>query len=328
MFYSMDLLHRFVVSCLFVLFLVPRAQALDVVSYSGMVRISDNSYLMVNDRKSPANPGSRVGVLTVTSLDGLVYHPLSISNWCDEVDREPSDLEACCSIPGRDGEYLLAESGQFKRKFGRIFHVRVDRDEDGAWRLTCLKAFKPKRPELDENGSTWEGDEIEGMTCWPGFAKDKPILVLGSRGGKVRGEHQRGQLVWGVLDLTSYEFTTCGNHTLKAVEGFTDGRDCSDLLCLEEQDNSWVAWSVATRDAGNLGPFHSAVHRVGRFRLDTQTCEIRFDAEETPTAEHHLHGLKVEALGAPPKSVANAVFAVGTDDENFGGIWRPLFIGQ
>jgi hypothetical protein len=99
-------------------------------------------------------------------------------------------------------------------------------------------------------------------------------------------------------------------------------RDCSDLH-LEAKDGGWAVWSVATRDEGDAGPFHSAVYRAGKFVVEDG--KVRFVREEAPADVYHLHGLKVEALAAAPKCVSKSAFAIGTDDESYGGIWRPLF---
>jgi hypothetical protein len=163
-------------------------QAAEVVGYSGMVRLTDDSYLTVNDRKNPIHAGSRLGVLTVTARDGIVFQHLPVKDWHDEA-KDPSDLEACCAVPGRESEYLLAESGKFKNKFGRIFHVRVKRNAESVWEAECLGVIKPERRPLDDAGTTWEGDQIEGIGCFLGF-ENKPILVLGERGGKTKDGHK------------------------------------------------------------------------------------------------------------------------------------------
>ena len=94
---------RYATKSLFlVLILQPHLHAAERPGYSGMVRIADNSYLTVNDRKNPIHPGSRLGVLTVTPRDGTVFHPLDVKDWRDE-EHAPSDLEACCAVPGRAG---------------------------------------------------------------------------------------------------------------------------------------------------------------------------------------------------------------------------------
>ena len=288
--------------------------------YSGMVRIADNTFLTVNDRKNPIQPGARLGILTVTPRDGTFFHPLSVTDWAD-AEKDPSDLEACCDIPGRPGEYLLAESGHFRKKFGRIFHVRVGRDADGGWQAEALRAFRAYDRALDEQGTTWEGDQVEGIACFPAF--DRTILVYGERGGLVKGGRKPGRLVWGELDLATYQFRKLGEEDL-AAKSVLGERDCSDLL-LKPNGDAWQVWSVATKDAGNAGPFHSVVFRAGAFVLDRDRREFRFVRESQPAAQCHLAGLKVEALAAPAKCVPESGFSVGTDDEGFGGVWRPLF---
>src|SRR5262249_3136358 len=81
----------------------PAARAAESPGYSGMVRIADNTFLTVNDRKNPIQPGARLGVLTVTPRDGVIFYPLHVRDWVD-AEKEPSDLEACCAVPGRPSE--------------------------------------------------------------------------------------------------------------------------------------------------------------------------------------------------------------------------------
>jgi hypothetical protein len=298
----------------------PPGRAAESPSYSGMVRIADNTFLTVHDRKTPLDKGYRLGILTVTEHDGTFFRPLPVKDWRED-EGMPSDLEACCAIPGRSSEYLLAESGSFNRKFGRIFHVQVKRDQEGAWQAAVLRVFRCYRRQLDEKGRTHEGEQVEGIACFTD--KDKTILVLGERGGQVRGEHRPGRLVWGELDFERAEFKPLGDEPLVAKSVLGD-RDCSDLLLVKEKE-AWTVLSVATRDGGSAGPFHSAVFRAGTFQPATETTPARFVREETPVVLYQLHGLKVEALGLAPLCILNSVFSIATDDEAFGGIWRPLF---
>jgi len=300
--------------------LAPAARAQDV-GFSGMVRIAADAYLTVNDRKNTRDPGERLGILTVTAK-GSTFRPLPVADWRDPDDGEPNDLEAVCAVPGRPDEYLLGESGRYKKKFGRLFHVRVTRDAAGGWKAECLKAFHLPRPAPDDEGTTWPGDEVEGMACIPGTGKDVPVLVLGARGGQGRAAYQPAQLVWGDLDLTTYAFTPRGAHALGTVKGFKNERGCADLH-VAETNGGWEVWSVAVRDEGDAGPFHSVVYRAGVFTRAVGA--LAFVAEAEPSVRLHLHGLKVEALAPPPRCVPRAGFAVATDDENYGGVWRPLF---
>ena len=160
------------------------------------------------------------------------------------------------------------------------------------------------------------------MACYPG-GKDVPNLVLGMRGGQGRAGHQPARIDWGSLDLTTYTFTPRSTHALPPVPGFAGGRGCADLH-LVEKDGGFEVWSVAVRDEGDAGPFHSVVYRAGVLGFQKEWT-WGFTAEARPAARLLIHGLKVEALAAPPRCVPRAGFAVATDDENYGGVWRPLF---
>lgn len=296
----------------------PPALGAEPSGYSGMVKISAESFLVVNDRKNPIHTGERLGVLTVTPRDGLLFSPLT-TDWGGK-DKVPSDLEGCCALPGRPSEYLLVESGQYKKQFGRAFHVRVDRDKEGAWQAKALKAFALPQPPPDEFGSTPDADQVEGVGCMK--VGDKLILALGRRGGKVKAGTKVSRLVWGELDLEKYRFGKLGEDDLVA-ESVLGQRDCGDLY-LQAKGDEWAVWSVATRDDGDSGPFRSAVYRAGTFVADDKAV-VRFVREPKPADVVHVAGFKVEGLAAPAASLKESLFSIATDDENFGGVWRPLF---
>ena len=77
---------------------------------------------------------------------------------------------------------------------------------------------------------------------------------------------------------------------------------------------------VATQDLGDNGPFRSIVYLAGRIEPDaSEPVQV---LPET-NASWVLDGLKVEALG--PSAVERSLLSIATDDENYEGVWRPLF---
>ncbi|MBM9521232.1 hypothetical protein JWG39_15535 [Desulforhopalus vacuolatus] len=293
----------------------------DTSGFSGMAQVSPNAFLTVNDRKNPIESGYRLGVITLTDADGIVFTPVNVDDWMHE-DKEPSDLEASCAIPGRDGEFLIAESGFYNGHFGRIFHVTLLKDKEGFWVVTVNKAFKIYNRKLNAKKSSYKGDQVEGIACFN--ALGKIILVYGERGGLTHGGKKVGTLVWGTIDFGTYQFGKLGEASLVNNSVLGD-RDCSALRLIPNEDGSVSVLSVATRDVGDNGPFHSAVYRAGRFMVDQKEKTIQFTRDAKPQILSELSGIKVEALAGPARNAAESKYSIATDDEHLGGIWRPLF---
>ena len=139
----------------------------------------------------------------------------------------------------------------------------------------------------------------------------------------MKNSQKVSRILWGELNLEKYKFTLSGDVPLVSSSVLND-RDCSDLF-IQPGNGSHIVWSVATVDAGDNGPFRSVIYRAGSFVYDVNGDSVKFIRESDPIIFRQLDGLKVEALAAPTPLVPRSGFSVGTDDENFGGIWRPLF---
>jgi hypothetical protein len=326
---------------LLAIFVLPAtAGAQQAPGYSGMVLIAKDTYLTINDLKVPSlkpgqppveDKGERLGILKIESLEskkGYTFTSLPVTNWGNET-RKPSDLEAVCEIPGRLHEYLLAESGYYLHDYGRLFHLRVVQVGSG-WQVTVLKVLRYDAlagyvREKDEAGTTYKGDEIEGLFCL--VVAGRTYLVFGERGGKSKNGKKAARIVWGEMDFENYQFRMLGTSEL-VERSLLGDRDCSDLLIRSEK-GGWSVWSVATRDVGDMGPFESVVYRAGLFPAVPKPEEgqslLQFTREEALPRTYRADGLKIEALALPAESVPGSSWSVGTDDEYLGGIWRPLF---
>ena len=89
-------------------------------------------------------------------------------------------------------------------------------------------------------------------------------------------------------------------------------RTCADLF-LDTQNR---VWSVCAHDPGDDGPFRTGVYLAGSLA----DGRIRFTRPDA--LAYSLDGLKVEALG--PCGVKDSPLCIATDDESYGGAWRPL----
>jgi hypothetical protein len=155
-------------------------------------------------------------------------------------------------------------------------------------------------------------------------------VLIGLRGGPGRAAQ-----VWtGVLDAGARAVRPYDDPvTLHPPDsGWRDGanlRGCADLLAEPgPEPGSYVLLSVATDDPGDSGPFRSVVYEAADVRNGQVT------ARDPGRALAVVEGFKVEALAggltmldpaahSPPRG-AHVLYTIATDDEGYGGVWRPL----
>lgn len=279
-----------------------------VPGYSGMAKHGPASYLVVHDTKA-FQDRPRMALLNVPADTRGTYLPLEIADWKDP-DGRSNDLESACPLPGRAGEYLIAESGYREGKYGRIFHLRVAGAE-----AEILRAYKlPLLADDDEHN-------YEGLACITMDAQ-RVRVILGERGGST--VYPRGLLRWGTLDLGQESLSWYeGGREFIEVEspgdwpGNASRRDISELHVSPDG----VLWSVATADAGNVGTFRSVIYELGRIVDGERPVEVA----PRPAATWIVDGLKVEALAETTELVEGSVLSFGSEDERLGGVWRALY---
>ncbi len=293
-----------------------------------MVKIGDNTFLTVNDRKNsqkkdqPATASTkpRFGIITVekkwVSFENLyVKYPLTMNN------MPPSDLEASCALPSRSDEVLVAESGFFKGKYGRVFHMRL-KEKKHKWKGDILSAFEPLSRK-DSTYTTSTSEHIEGMACIETVEKEL-IVILATRGRK----ENRGKFIWGVLkglEKGLPVFTKLGETRILEDQHSFGIRDASDLYLKKLCDKEWQVWTIAVDDPGeDFGPFRSVIYSPGTFEWDDDKQALHYQRTE-PIIAWKRDGVKVEALAAPAERVKDSILSMGTEDEALGGIWQPLF---
>jgi len=288
------------------------SSALAAVGYSGMAQLDSEAYLVVHDTKAHKE-GPRLGMIRIN--DGVPhYEPLWIDDWKHE-DGRSSDLESLCAIPGHPGEFLAAENGYWQGKHGRIFHIAVHGAQARVRNALPL-------PLLADNDEQHEGDNFEGIACAP-QADGQILVILGERGGSER--YPTGVLRWGSFDPAAdrVTWTRAGKagEPVAAPGAWVDPqakRDISDLHI----DPEGTVWAVATEDAGDVGPFRSVIYKVATIRDDP---ERPLRIVENGAVGWVVDGLKVEALSAAPATSMHSFLSYATEDEDLGGIWRPLY---
>jgi hypothetical protein len=282
------------------------ANAEDFPSTSGIADLGGGRYLLVDDTKDKPelaqHPRLRVATLTPggTTIEAVQ------EDWGD--GAKPNDLESIAAIPGQPGSFLIAESNYVGSKYGRMFYVRVA-NEGSAW--TSHVFGTAQLPG-------WLHGDVEGIALGA-RADGGLILLISERGGS--GPYSPAWLWWGNFDLSTGELTR-PEEAIYGMQlswpGKTSNpwsRACTDLYV----DQGGYLWASGAQDNGDNGPFRSVVYRIGRFDA-TQPYPIMYEMDNDMV--WRIDGLKVEALG--PAVVEGSILTVFTDDEYFGGLWRPL----
>ncbi len=281
--------------------------------YSGMAKIAEDRYLVVHDTKAHRD-NARLGLITVGGENGPVYQPLAATDWLHEGGRA-SDLESACALPGRDNEALVAESGTWEGRYGRLFHVRVEGDT-----ATVIRALPI--PNLADNDPNTIGDNFEGIAC-VADASGRVLVILGERGGT--RHNPEGSLRWATFaperSALHWSLTGLSGVMVSAPGGWVSPeskRDIADLYL----DPEGILWAVASEDAGDDGPFRSLIYAVAKI---DPSLQFPIDVIADPTVAWTLEGFKVEALSAGPDHLPLAPLSFATEDENLGGVWRALY---
>ena len=210
-------------------------------------------------------------------------------------------------LAGRHDEFLLAESGRYKGRFGRIFHVRVR-----GWSAQMLAVLRLPPDEAGQPPANHEG-----LAC-ARSGEDEWLLVLGERGGSA--PRPRGSVRLGHYRLAAGSIQWQAATPVHVPGPWPAGRDLRDIADLAlEADGS--LWAVGAMDLGNAGPFRSTIWRLGTLDLRA-AAPLRLEPQ--PRNAWVLDGLKVEALALPMRGMPGVRMVVGTDDEDQGGIWRTL----
>lgn len=184
--------------------------------------------------------------------------------------------------------------------------------------------------ELEAEGPTggWDDPQIyeSGNAVEEFFSGSagltRPAIVLVTRGGEQ--PYEPATFYWGYVDFDAgtLEFDDAGRRGIPLQSQSSPGqpwtRGCSDIYV----DNQGVLWIATTQDASDSGPFRSTVYRYGPFDQTQAYAYMGGSAVMPGEAKWTLDGFKIEALGAPV--IAGSVLSFATDDEGFGGIWRPL----
>lgn len=298
------------------------------LGYSGIAPLADG-YLVVHDSKNdPRLP--RLGFVRPGATAGDGYRAIIVRDW-SPLQGEPQDLESVCALSGRGGEFLLAESGHYSGRTGRVLHIRLQRNAS-AWRVRVLHAFD--LPKLQLLGASSDPSNYEGLVCIPDAEvtgrSHSYVVILGERGGSTA--FTSGQLRSGRLLL--------GNGARANLSGARLIFDSPGLLGIEvPQPAGWTAdasraigdlaidsqqriWASATFDPGDRGPFRSVIRPVAQLTSDQTSRGWRLTPIIAGAVEIISNGVKIEALTL----ATDGSLVFGTDDEAFGGTIAVLHV--
>lgn len=262
---------------------------------SGLAWVDTDRFLAVHDAKDEGDGagGNRVSLLRLprSKSDGLARTPLVV-RFPGGVAR---DLETASPIPG--GGLLFAESGQ-KGGSPRLFVARL---ADGALVIDRVLPW----PVPVDNVEAIEVGRVGGRL----------VLLFAERG---RGQ-DRTALRWAEFSLEPPAFGAFRTVDWPAVDPVGPRARPVSALTLDRAGRIYVA---SSHDPDESGPFRSVVWRIGVLAADRDGApQVRL---VEPVRIATLDGCKVESLAMRPTPEGNEQLFVGTDDERYGGILRPL----
>lgn len=266
---------------------------------SGMAWIEDDRFLVVHDSKRPKElDRPRVSIVRLPrDKAGLDWRPLDVE-W-PQPEGPSHDLESIARVPGTD-TYLLAESGDDGASFRRIF---VAEFEDGELRIKAVVPW----PVPVHN--------VEGIAV--ARAGSHYLFIFAER---AHGQGQT-QIAWASFTLEPLAFGTFEKAVMPAAGPAGPASRTVAALAVDAAGQIYAASTFDPDTDG--GPFSSAVWRIG-------TVETAGDGRPRVLLAHPpepvatLDGLKVESLAIRESERGATELFIGTDDEDYGAVIRPL----
>lgn len=207
---------------------------------------------------------------------------------------EPSDLEAIEAIPGMPSEYMAVASR------GIVYRLKVVGD-------TATVVDYAPLPSIGE------GDDFEGFAL---VGRNGNLAALWADRGA--GAERPATLYSAPLTFASWGQPQFGGVTRRTYRApYPDAGAARHISDISVTDSGRILVSSAA-DAGDDGPFDSAVSEAGRVSVSA-TGRVRVTLAPSPTLLGTFPQYKIEAVECPPGS-GDAL--LGTDDENLGGYVR------
>ena len=272
----------------------------NIPDLSGLAWVEGDTFLAVHDAKNPEElDRPRVSLLRLPkSLAGIGWTTITI-DWPAPLGQS-GDLESVARIPGTN-LFLLVESGESQvagRKLNRVFLVKVENSQ------VVLNSFV-HLPQMFKN--------IEGSA----------VAKLGNRYAFIcieRGDHRAiTEVYWAELKLDPLRLGSFQKAYFRP-SGFA-GRNKRPVTAVDIDSHNQVYVASAYDPEDDNGPFRSVLWRAGFITGDRKNIRPVFHLRPVRLAT--LDGVKVESLAVREINGKLELFA-GTDDENYGGILRPI----
>ena len=272
----------------------------NLLDLSGLAWVEGDQFLGVHDAKDTKEKRNwpRLSLLTLpeSELQGVIWKPLQVE--FPGREGQSSDMESACRLP-RDEGFLVCESGQEGTDDRRIFHVVL---ADGK---ATVKSFT-RWPVPIKNV---EGTEV----CQVG---EQLIFLYAERADS----QPSTQLRWATLSLDNWKFGPFSQVEFTCPD--PRGQGARPIVGMDVDDEGTI-YIVAAHDPGSDdGPFRSTAWKIGRIAAGERgTAEVTLTK---PQRIATLDGLKVECVSLRKSASGETQIFVGTDDEHYGGILRPL----
>ncbi len=302
-------IYIFITILLFVTKTSTNAQS---IGLSGMEKLNDSSYVVVYDKKN-YNSGNRIAILTAKGKSGYKTDEVEVKNWKDLLGKS-SDLESVCAVPDTKNEFFIIESSYWMGKYGRIFHIRISGNKAEVLNVYHI----PDKKDID-NAS---GFNFEGSICLK--QNNNLYIILGERGGSKK--HPEGSLIVGILrdGESSIDWASYKDKIIQVKAPFSDinlkeTRSISDLYL----NVSGEIFASAAVDKGDNGPFKSIIYKIGIVSFENDNLIITPATDSKPLWT--IDGFKIEAISSAPSHFKDAKMSIGTEDENYPGVWRVIY---
>lgn len=241
--------------------------------------------LAVRDNKRPGD--NRLAAIDYRPDASAPPHVEPLA-WQDS--SQPIDLEAITAVPGAPGEYVALASR------GLVYRIQVDGGAAHVLGTTPLPAIN--------DGADFESFELvsrggRSAAVWAdrGDGAGRPATVFAAP----FSVDAYGEMKFGPVRRAAY----------RAPYPDGDIRHASDIAVT---DSGRLLISAAA-DAGDDGPFDSAVHEAGRVTVRADGG-VGLTIAKSPEVLEKFAGYKVEAVDCVPGGTSALL---GTDDENAGG---------
>lgn len=266
------------------------------INISGMALVENSAQqtvlIVVHDNKKKKQ--KRAGIIKIANGNKPLYMPLEWNS-----NDLPVDLEAITAIVDKPNNFMALTSA------GKIYYLELEQNNNSVRVINSFNA-----PSIPAN-SNFEGFTLQKIG-------NTQIAIWAERGEDTKP----ATIFWSKFDLTTHTFTEINSTQLKVAYPNTNVRHISDL----KADSSGKMYISAAADAGNDGPFASAVYFAGNFNLNNSQI-IWNQSAELPRI-FSIENRKIEAFEIIPGAQEKMIF--GTDDENLGSAiyvdWQKLSI--